>query len=201
MKILTNLRQQFCERYWSQKAKLPKRDYVELQCALYSANVKLLTGRGLSLQEFKRRYGVSFERVINQTDREFKSLRETTKEMIVYRGVSEPKGKEHPLLKKLYQKSLNIKENDTIAARGYAFAALEQSLAKLFGLHANKAGILYEIRIPKGARVSMRWDEVVFPRYSKFKCLESKEIVNVEGKCMFKRMEYIVPKEKSGWFY
>ena len=24
---------------------------------------------------------------------------------------------------------------------------------------------------------------------------------NDEGKCMFKRMEYIVPKEKSGWFY
>ena len=201
IKILPNLKQQFCEKFWRKKPRLSKRDFLELQNALYSVNLKLLTGEGPSLESYKRRFGYSFNKIITVTDNEFKSLNKTKKEMTVYRGISEPKEYDHPLLKKLYQDSFNTKKDDIIAARGYTFAAIRKSLGELFGFYGGKSGILYEIKVPKGARLSVKSDEVVFPRYSQFKCLKSEKIVNDDGQYMFKRIEYIVPKEKSGWFY
>lgn len=198
--FLPNLRQQFCERYWKKTPKLPKRNYVELESALYNVNLRLLTGTGPSSQEFLRRYELPFSKIIALTDKEFKTLNKTKKEMTVYRGIAEPYDSQNPLLKKMYQDSLKLSKNDIMVSKGYLFASIGRHLAELFGLFSNKKGILYEINVPKGAKISQRWDEVIFSRYSKFKCVETKEINDENGQYTLKKLEYILPNKKLSFF-
>ena len=200
-RFLPNSKQHLCEKYWKKVPKLSKRNHVELESALYSVNLKLLTGNGPSSQEFLKRYNLPIEKIIALTDREFKTLNKTKKKMTVYRGIPEPKESEHPLLKNLYQDSLNISENDIMTARGYTFAAVERRLAELFGLYSQKKGIIYEIIIPKGAKISQRWNEVIFPRYSKFKCIETKDVTDENGTYKLKKLEYILPPKKFNLFF
>ena len=199
--FLPNLKQQFCERYWKKAPKLSKRDYVELESALYNVNLKLLTGNKPSSQEFLRRYELPFSKIIALTDKEFKALNKIKKTITVYRGISEPRETDNPIFKKMYQDSLSLSENDIMVSRGYTFASIERRLAELFGLFSNKKGILYEINVPKGSRMSQRWGEVIFPRYSKFKCVETKEINDENGKYVLKKLNYILPDKKFKLFF
>jgi len=201
MKIFPKTKRLFCKEYWRNTKNKAANNYVEWQGTLCSVNRKLLTGEGFSLQEFKEHYGISLDKLILQTDHEFKRLKKTKKEMVVYRGIAKPNENAHPLLKKLYEKSLNLKANEKTRVRGYTFAAFDRDFAEMFFKIRGKSGILFEITIPKNAQVSTRWDEVVTRRCSEFLCTESKEASYDKANYTIKKMRYIIPKDNhKNWF-
>ena len=134
-------------------------------------------------------------KMISKTDFEFKILKPQDKELTVYRCIGEKPDffSEY----KLYQKRLNIKKGDIINMREYAYCTSDRSYAEVY--LPNRKGILYEIIIPKGSRISEIGDgvnnEVVFPRSSKFKCLEVTKVKNDKDDYLHVKLEYIKPEE------
>ena len=80
---------------------------------------------------------------------------------------------------KLYKKRLDIKKGETIDMKEYAYATSDIDYAR--GYLTNNKGILYDIEIPKGSKVSVTGantatNEVVFPRSSKFECVGKEHV-------------------------
>lgn len=136
--------------------------------------------------------------VMIESDIEFKRLKPTQEKLTVYRCVGEKPSffSEY----KMYQKRYNTKPGDIIYMPEYAYAASDEGYAKCF--MSDKNGILYEIEVPEGSRVSLTGDikqgkmppgnECVFPRASKFLCTDRKIMQN--GNVHIK-LKYIPPKE------
>lgn|SRR5574344_316230 len=136
--------------------------------------------------------------IIKSTDIEFRRLKPIPEKITVYRCVGEKPDffSEY----KLYKKRFNIKKGDVINMQEYAYSASDTNYAKVY--IPNEKGIMYEISVPKGARVSLTGEikdgfmpagnECVFPRNSKFKCLSRS--VDEKGLAHVK-LEYILPDE------
>ena len=75
----------------------------------------------------------------------------------------------------------------------YAYATPDINYAKVY--LPNNKGITYEIEIPKGARVSRTQKEVVFPRSSKFECVDTKRIKDENNDYLQVKLRYILPDE------
>ncbi len=129
--------------------------------------------------------------MIAQTDIEFKCLKPTDKSMRVVRCIGEKPDffSEYPL----YLKRTQIKKGDIIDMKEYAYATPDVSYARVY--LTNNKGILYDIDIPSGARVSRRGDEVVFPRSSRFECLDVKHIKDADNDYREIKLRYILPSE------
>lgn len=80
----------------------------------------------------------------------------------------------------------------------YAYATSDINYAN--GYLTNNRGILYDIEIPKGARVSVVGDnsatnEIVFPRSSKFECVGKEHVQDANNDYMKIKLKYILPPE------
>lgn len=140
--------------------------------------------------------GLTPHQMIVKTDFEFKQLKPTTKVLNVVRCIGEKPvfASNH----KLYQKRLGIKIGDVIDMKEYAYATSDRSYAKNF--LTNNRGILYEIEVPAGSRISCkgeigRLDEVVFPRSSKFECIAKERIKDSDNDYTIIKLRYIKPDE------
>ncbi len=82
--------------------------------------------------------------------------------------------------------------------REYAYATSDKSYANVY--LPNGKGITYEIEIPAGARVSRtgdigKTDEIVFPRSSRFECLNTQRIQDKDSDYLLIKLRYILPEE------
>ena len=73
---------------------------------------------------------------------------------------------------------------------------LNQTKSKIY--LNNKKGIMYEIEIPEGSRISIKGyeinNEIVFPRCSQFECLETEQ----QGEVLLVKLRYIKPVDYLG---
>ena len=129
--------------------------------------------------------------MIAQTDIEFKCLKPTSESMRVIRCIGEKPDffTEYPL----YLKRTQVKKGEIIDMKEYAYATPDVSYARVY--LTNNRGILYDIEIPPGARVSRRGDEIVFPRSSRFECTGVKEVKDTENDYKHVNLRYILPTD------
>ncbi len=134
--------------------------------------------------------------MITETDFDFKELKPTVQKLNVFRCISQKPEffSEYPL----YVKRCAIKKGDIIDMKEYAYATSDINYAK--GYLPDNKGIMYEIEIPEGARVSRKGilgvdDEIVFPRSSKFECIDVRKVKDADNDYIHVKLRYIVPDE------
>lgn len=180
----------FCQQYWERVLKDAKplaKSSIEHHEILAEVNATALIrnyNTGLPLNFLKQ--------IMAQSDKEFKLLEPLEKDITLWRGVSMP---QHHLEKKyigIFNKSYNIKKGDIIHMPEYPYASDDKKYASLFASNSKKA-ILYEIQVPKGARLSQTW-AYVFPRFSRFECLEAVENKTEQNTIKLIKLKYILPE-------
>lgn len=129
--------------------------------------------------------------MISVTDFDFKELKPTTEKITAFRCIGKKPEffSEYPL----YQKRCAIKKGDIIDMKEYAYATPDINYARCY--LPNNKGILYEFEIPENARVSRTAREIVFPRSSKFECLDVKRIKDSDNDYIHAKLRYILPDE------
>src|SRR5574344_1196208 len=135
--------------------------------------------------------------IIKASDVEFKCLKPTEEKMTVYRCIGQKPNFFSEF--KLYEKRYNTKKGEIRRMPEYAYSASDKGYAEVY--LPSKKGIMYEIEVPAGARVSRSGDirngkmsdghECVFPRSSLFECTDN---INKDGLAYIK-LKYILPKE------
>lgn len=193
----------FCHNYWQQiKAKgilqPSNATSVKLHGYLNGINHHLVTGiaspKNMDINFMH--LNLTPRKMITLTDIEFKKLKPTTKNIQAFRSIGEKPNffSEY----KLYKKRLDVKKGEIIDMKEYAYATSDINYAKDY--LTNNNGILYEIEIPKGARVSITGEgtntnEIVFPRSSKFACIDKEHIKDTNNDYMKIKLRYILPQE------
>ncbi len=141
------------------------------------------------------------EKRMAQIDREFEQLPPLEKDCIVYRGRAE-----NPIFKRFngdFEIMGKAKVGDTVIPdTGYSYTAFNYDMAnnwcqggRMTDMNNNPLRtIMYEIRLPKGAKVSRNLEhggEVVMPRSAQYKVLDKKVGSNGDIEVV---LEYILPK-------
>ncbi len=150
------------------------------------------------LEEFGYREIRTILSKIVKTDAEFEKLPPLEHEQVVYRG------RAYNRIRKNCNGDFKIVENakvgDVIVPdEGYSYTGFDSSVLNGYGSSSN--GILYEIRLPKGAKVSRNSEhwiahkgEAVMPRGAKYKVLyknvDKNGLTNIV-------MEYILPTKNN----
>ena len=199
----TNTNDLFCHQYWS---KMKEKGYLkEMHCNNVDMHGYLnginhhFTGYPQPQYLNVPAAGVQLtpKEMITLSDFQFKALKPTKDNMTVFRCIGEKPDFffEH----KLYKKRLGIKKGDVIDMKEYAYATSDRSYAQ--GYLTNNRGILYEIEVPKGARISQtgcntQTDEIVFPRSSRFECISTEKIKDENSDYLKIKLKYILPDEK-----
>ena len=143
-------------------------------------------------------FNKTVKEIITESDVEFKRLKPTSQKLTVYRCIGEKP--DFFAEYKIYLKKYNTKPGDVIYMPEYAYAASDTGYAKSFLSYKN--GIVYEIEVPEGSRVSLtgkitdgkmsHGHECVFPRFSRFLCTaKSKD----EKGHVYLKLKYIKPEE------
>ena len=191
----TVVNEPFCEQFWrSQNLRLFKRPYhsVSYHDYLHGINHHLTTHTDPEgLNQLFMQTGITPKEMIILTDAEFKALPKTTETIRSFRCIGEKPAffeKEYAR----YTKSLEIKKGEIIRMPEYAYSSIDINFAKNFLYGTN--GIIYDIEIPVGSRVSISGCDIVFPRSSRFECL-GKEVK--DGVTTIK-IRYIQPIDYMG---
>lgn len=187
--------QPFCQKIWSEAdLKRYRRCRITGNVThhgyLNGINHHLTTGvnpKGLTKQFLCT--GITPKEMIEITDKEFKVLPKLKEDLKAFRCVNEKPDFSDQY--KRYAQSLKIKKGDIIRMPEYAYATSDIEYAKIY-LPDNK-GIIYDILIPKGARVSKTGyginNEIVFPRCSQFECVGTEQ----QGEAFIVKLKYIKP--------
>jgi len=207
----------FCHEYWSkwgnkrnlkliledgERVSLNTPTQVRYHASLNSFNHMLNnTGRidlnrKLKAPSYYEPYPPTVKDTITVTDIAFKRLAPIAEDLTVYRCIP----KRPSFLQghhELFQKSISVKPGETTVMREYAYCTPDTSYAKAF--LGDECGILYEISLPKGARISQgtagyrcSYGDYVLPRYSRFKCISNEILEDGSHKI---KLEYILPDE------
>ena len=191
----------FCEEFWENKQqsalfKASNSESVSLHGYLNSINHHFhISPYPDKMDEVSVFTNMTPREMITKTDFEFKSLMPLGQDMKVFRGIGEKP--DFFSTYKLYQKALNIKKGETIRMSEYAYATSDINYAN--GYLLDGRGIMYEIEIPKGAKVSRIGnigvsDEIVFPRCSEFKCTAVSQIKDAENDFKLVKLKYLNKK-------
>ena len=189
----------FCRRYWHDAAEegllnQSRKTSVEMHGYLNSINHNfIIPGQPELMDNIHWQTGITPRQMISKTDFEFKRLKPLEQKMKVYRSIGYKP--EFFSEYKLYEKSRNIKRGDVTMMREYAYATSDQNYARAYLV--NNKGIFYEIEVPEGARISRkgdigRFDEVVFPRSSRFECTGVKDIKDAENDYKLVQLRYLI---------
>lgn len=181
----------FCQQYWERVlngAKTLEETSVKHHENLTHVNTSAIL----------RTYNTWFSQkelrqIIIQSDKEFKLLKPLEKDITLWRGVSEPPMMEHKRFMKSFDKAYETKKGDVIFMSEYPYASDEKNYAELYSSYGYR-GIFYEIKVPKGAKVSKTW-AYVLPRYSKFECTGTEEIKDKDRVTKLIKLKYLLPKE------
>lgn len=192
----------FCHQYWADARaerviRQSNRESVSLHGELHGINHHFILSPYPEHMNMKfMNTGLTPREMISLADTEFKTLKPLEQNLNVYRCVGEKPDffSEYPL----YLKRLGVKKGDIIDMKEYAYATSDISYAKVY--MPNNRGVLYEIEVPKGSKVSRtgiigKQDEIVFPRSSKFECTDVKHIKDGDTDCLHVKLKYIVPED------
>ncbi len=188
----------FCEEFWENAAKSGKisasnNTQVSNHGYLNSINHHFhISPYPDQMDEVSHFTKMTPREMITETDCEFKELRPLEFDLHVFRCVGEKP--DFFSTYKLYQKALDVKKGETIRMNEYAYATSDIDYAKNY--IPNGRGILYEIDVPKGSKVSRigdigKCDEIVFPRCSKFKCLDVQDVTDFENSLKVIKLKYL----------
>lgn len=199
----------FCHQYWAklQKEGALRRPYpyrtVDYHGEFNSFNHVLIKGKAgiwdMQTVVIGDQQGRTVREIVAEADIHFKRLRPTKEPVTVYRVVGE-KICEGDM--KYYNKAFNAKKGDIITMPEYAYFAGGRQYSDSYMGYKGR-GIIYEMEVPAGARVSHSGDivngklddwgaELVTPRSSQMEVLEAKMLE--DGNKYFK-LRYILPKE------
>lgn len=201
----------FCHQYWAklQADGALTRPYphrvVDQHGKFHTFNDVLIKGKAgiwdMETVVFGDEQGRMVKEIVKEADIHFKRLRPTKEPVTVYRVV----GEKPPFFTeevKYYNKAFNTKKGDIITMPEYAYSAGGREYSDVYMGYEGR-GIIYEMEVPAGARVSHSGDikngklddwgaECVFPRGSRFEVLESNIL---EDGSSYKRIRYILPDE------
>lgn len=189
----------FCHQYWKDAAaerviRATRKESVSLHGYLNGINHHFINSPYPQHMDMKFVENMTPREMITTTDFEFKSLKPTTEKITAFRCIGEKP--EFFSEYKLYQKRLGIKKGDIVDMKEYAYATSDMSYAK--GYLTNNKGILYEIEIPEQSQVSRTGlgikNEIVFPRSSKFECVDVKKVKDTDNDYLHVKLRYIKPK-------
>ena len=184
----------FCQEYWGKVVnsaqQTAKRSSVPMHSDLFEINTELL-------RKYKPTAFVSTgtKRIISDSDKEFKLLTPLTENITLWRGVTAPNYRD-PNALKAFDKAAGVKKGDKVYMPEYAFASTEKKTAELYA-QKDKRGIIYEIEVPKGARISHSFNHI-FPRFSIFECLDTQIIPNGIFPVKLVKLRYILPEKLFG---
>lgn len=191
----------FCHQYWADATKRgairqSNKQRVSLHENLHGINHHFIQSPYPKDMDIKMPgLGMTPREMIRVADFEFKNLKPLEQKMTVYRAIGEKPDffSEYPL----YCKKLGVKKGDIIDMKEYAYATSDISYANVY-MPSGK-GIMYEIEIPKGARVSRTGtlgveDEIVFPRSSKFECIDTQKVVEDGNEFLKVKLKYLMPE-------
>lgn len=201
-KSLVKTKDLFCHQYWADARKegvifQSNKESVSLHGQLHGINHHFILSPYPKQMDMKfMNTGLTPREMISISDTEFKTLKPLEQKLNVYRCIGEKPDffSEYPL----YLKRLGIKKGDVIDMKEYAYATSDISYAKVY--MPNNRGVLYEIEVPKGAKVSRTGivgdqDEIVFPRSSKFECVDVKQVKDANNDYLNVKLKYIVPED------
>ena len=178
----------FCHKYWKRilkDAKPLEATAVYHHPSLTDINFSVLRrNRSTSISIFGAR------RMIPNIDKEFKLLPPTTENLTLWRGVAMPNYRERKFYD-TFNRAYNVKKGDIIHMPEYAYAAPERKVAEWY-TRTGTRNIIYEIEVPKGARISHSFN-YVFPRYSKFECIDINTDNTTISPIKHIKLRYILP--------
>lgn len=188
----------YCVEYWKDAAaegllKPSNQTSVKMHGYLNSINHNfIIPGQPKLIDSVDWQTKMTPREMISMTDFEFKRLKPLDQNLNVYRAIGEKP--EFFSEYKLYKKAKDIKKGDVMMMREYAYATSDPSYAQVY--LTNNKGILYEIDVPEGSRISRKGiigsqDEVVFPRASKFECTDVKQIKDAENDYTLVKLKYL----------
>ncbi len=148
----------FCHQYWKEMTdkgivKQTMAKSVSLHEYLNGINHHLIKSPyPKQMDEELINLTITPRQMITKSDIEFKNLKPLKNNLTVFRCIGEKPDffSEY----KLYQKRLNIKRNEIIDMKEYAYATSDLQYARCY--LPNDKGIIYQIEIPKGAKVSIK---------------------------------------------
>ena len=183
-----------CDEYWNDMKKLGLLQPLKYKEVTYHGELNsfnhMLVGFGSC--NFKQKCintNISIAKVITKTDFDFKRLLPIENSITVYRCIRKrPDYLED--VGTLFKKSTQTQKGDIVTLKEYAYCSPQKDYAECF---LSDGGIIYEIQLPKGAKISQRGADCVLPRYFRAECL-SNELTN-EGYHYIK-LRGILPEEK-----
>ena len=184
----------FCEEYWARQSvknlfKTKKLNHISHLFDLDEVNHFLLgcseAGFYANMQQVDDDISLNIREVILNSDKEFKILKPIGEKLTLWRGIN---GDNFP---KRFQQSYDTKVGDTIYMQGYAYASISKSYAEGFAKDSSGKSILYEIEVPKEAKLS-KTIHYNFPRYSMFECTG----IEMQEQYKLIKLKYL-PKDES----
>lgn len=184
----------FCQQYWERITTSAKQAGTHTSVPMHSDLFEIN-------KDFLRNYkpipfiSTGTKTIISNSDKEFKLLAPTTEDIVLWRGVTAPNYR-NPNAIRAFNQAAKVQKGDLIHMPEYAFASTEKKTAELYA-PKDKRGIIYEIEVPKGARISHNFN-YIFPRYSVFECLGTEIIPNGIFPNKLVKLRYILPEKFFG---
>ena len=175
---ITEKPQLFCEKYWAKQAeRMPKvssqKITVQEHGKIYTANAFCLINNYPSPSDQKRCW-----HIIKSVDNDFKQLAKLENDIVLWRGIPRTHAFKNSYADNLYNKTKNLKKGDILVTPAYVYGAVEKRVAESFRYDDDSGGLLLKMNVPKGTQVSLTNFEGIFPRYSKWLCINKEEIHN-----------------------
>ena len=205
--ILNNKNKLFCEQYWEKVLKKDTKPKANTNLPYYFDITdinQMLVGCDAKMHNCICKFlETSPNLIIFYMDKAFKKFPQIKDRLTLWRGLREPDSDASVKVAR-FNKCYNAKAGDIIYMPEYAFASDSKEFAKGYSFSPNeKRAILYEIEVPEGAKIAHS-NHFVFPRNSKFECIETNETIDKGIIYHNIKLRYIKPehkeKEKTNFF-
>lgn len=176
----------FCKKYWERVFSKDCKtvDKLSQSWDIREVNQYLIGG-------YKPMGRKNIAGIIAATDKDFKLYKPIEKELILWRGICGAEIYKHPYMEALIEKCKKLKKGDILRMREYAFASDDKTYAQ--DIYTQDDGILYEITVPKGARIADDWN-YRFPRESMFLCTQNDVVKENNKNFRLIKLTYLLPK-------
>ena len=191
----------FCEQYWTKALKNAKTRKVDIKLP-YAFDItdinQMLVGCNIPMYYWLyETLRPNPNKMIKYIDRAFKTLPPTKQDLTLWRGINEPDSFCHKERIEKFNSRFDAKAGDIIYMPEYAFSSDDKKYSKCYTSSPNaKRAILYEIETPTGSKISQA-NNYIFPRSSKFECLDNTEIIENEKIYHIIKLRYVKPEEKD----